>query len=330
MKQVYILLAFVTISLASFAGRPVNALKNDSWWVNWSDASAWTLNRVPANGDSVVITKDHGVVFDVARSYTNLYINVIGTMSVMSTMTLDAQSVVSIATGGRIYRFGAHPTTEIIIIDGKKKFDENSSSNVYGYNVANKNTGISPLGFSSNPVVLPVLFKSFYATKNNSNVVLNWSTAQEFNNNNFEIQRSTDGVNWNVVAVMLGAGTSYTEKQYSYTDKNVTAAVVYYRIRQVDMDSKYTYSTVKTIRSNEATPVTKVYAAGKNVNVEFNSAVKDNVVVRIITTNGQVIAQQSYQQPSYKITLNTNSNAGVYLVQVTDGKEWSEVTKVML
>jgi hypothetical protein len=332
MKHIYTLLAFVVISLSAVAAPSYTTikLKSDSWWVNWSNPSVWDLNRVPKNGDSVVIPAGLGVVFDVANSYNNMYVNIIGTMSVMKTMTLNPQSVVSVATGGRLYRFGASPTTEIIVLGGKKKFDENSNSNIFGFNVANSNTGISPAGFSNSIGTLPVLFKSFYAVKNSNSVVLNWSTAQEFNNNNFEIQRSMDGVNWNVISIVMGAGTSYTEKQYSYTDKTAGTAVVYYRIRQVDIDGKYTYSTVKTIRSNETAPVTKVYASGKNVNVEFNSAVNSNVTVRVLNTNGQVVTQQNYQQPSYKVTLNTNANTGVYVVQVTDGKEWSEVTKVML
>jgi len=330
MKHVYILIAFVTLSLATMAAPTYTTikLKSNSWWVNWSSPTVWDLNRVPANGDSVVIPAGLGVVFDVAASYTNMYINVLGTMSVKKTMTLDAQSVVNIAPGGRIYRFGASPTTEIIVLGGVKKFDENSSSNIWGFGVANSSTGVSPNGFSV--IALPVLFKSFYAVKNNNNVVLNWVTSQEFNNNSFEIQRSADGVNWNVISIMLGAGTSYTEKQYSYTDKAVNASVVYYRIRQVDLDGKYTYSTVKTIRSNETAPVAKVYAAGKDVNVEFNSAVNSNVTVRVLNTNGQVLSQQNFQQPSYKVTLHTTANTGVYVVQITDGKEWSEVTKVML
>jgi hypothetical protein len=276
-----------------------------------------------------VIPAGLGVVFDVANSYNNMYINIIGTMSVMKTMTLNPQSVVSVATGGRLYRFGASPTTEIIVLGGKKKFDENSNANIYGASAASSSTGISPLGFSA-PGTLPVLFSSFYATKNNNGVVLNWSTVQEFNNNNFEIQRSADGGNWTVIATIKGAGTSNTEKQYSYTDKTSTGAVAYYRIRQVDADGQYTYSTVKTIRGNEAAPVAKVYATGKNVNVEFNTAVKNNITVRLLNTNGQVVMQQNYQQSSYKITLNTNANTGLYVVQVTDGKEWNEATKVIL
>jgi hypothetical protein len=329
MKQIYTILALTIISLNTMAGRPVNALKSDSWWVDWSDASAWTLNRVPASGDSVVITKDHGVVFDVAASYTNMYINVIGTLSVRKTMTLDAVSAVNIPSGGRVYRFGASPTTEIIVIGGKKKFDQTSSTNIYGVGLANSQSGIAPLGFSPS-ASLPVTFSGFYVTKTSNGVALNWSTAQEFNNSNFDIQRSADGVNWTLIATVKGAGNSNTEKQYSYTDKMSIGAVAYYRIRQVDIDGQYTYSTVKTIRSNEAAPVAKVYATGKNVNVEFNTAVKNNITVRLLNTNGQVVMQQNYQQSAYKITLNTNANTGLYIVQVTDGKEWNEATKVIL
>jgi len=326
MKQIYtmLLLTLVTLSAQS---RTVNTVT--TWWGDWSTKGNWSLNRLPQSGDSVVIPAGYAIVVDKNISFTNLYINVMGNLTLQKTLTLDNASTVLVPTGGQINAWGADRTKEIIVLGGVDKFNQTNSSRFDGFGIANSISSTAPNGFSLTS--LPVTFSSFYAVKNNNNVMLTWSTAQEFNNNNFEIQRSTDGSNWNVIAVIMGAGTSTSTMQYSYTDKNVNAAVMYYRIRQVDFDNKSAYSIVKTIRGSEAAPVTKVYAASNAVNIEFNKAVAGNITVRIINANGQLMAQQNFGQSAYRITMNTNGKgAGLYVIQVSDNQGWSESTKLIL
>ncbi len=330
MKQIYTLtlLTLLALTAHSTPGRPVNTVT--TWWDNWSKASSWSLNRVPANGDSIVIPAGKAIVFDVANTYSNLYINNLGNLTIQQTMTLNSTSTVMVASGGQINAWGANRSIEIITIGNVNKFDQTNAARYNGYGFANKITGVAPNGFSTNSS-LPVTFSSFYATKNGSDVQLSWSTAQEFNNNNFEIQRSTDGSNWTVIALVMGMGTTTTTTRYSYTDKNMTAATVYYRIRQVDMDGKFEYTDVKTIHSNEAAAVAKIYAANNMVNIEFNAATTGTVTARMFNTNGQLVAEQRFQQAQYRITLNTyGKGAGLYVIEVSDSKGWSQTAKLFL
>ena len=325
MKQIYSIIAILFITIASVQARPVITFNN--WWGDWSTASNWDLNRIPKNGDSIIIPSGKGVVFDKNDTLSNVYIKVLGTLAVAQKMRLSANSVVELK--GIIYSWNVNRNNELISIGGVNKFDQKANLYIYGPGFAASTSGVSPNGF--NLSTLPVLFNSFYATKSNNNVVLNWSTAMEHNNKNFEIQRSLDGSNWTVIAIMLGAGNSDELTQYSYTDKNMTAAVAYYRIRQVDIDGKYEYSTIKTIRSNETTPATKVYASGNTLNIEFNQEIKNPVTVRIIDMNGRVLAQKDNQQASYKITMNLNNPiTGMYIVQLNDNAGWNEAKKVIL
>jgi hypothetical protein len=89
----------------------------------------------------------------------------------------------------------------------------------------------------------PIAFSSFSALKNSSGVLLTWGTPQEADNNNFEIQRSTDGAHWTVIVIVLGMGTASTASQYHFTDKNGTMATAYYRIRQVANGHQVLYTT---------------------------------------------------------------------------------------
>lgn len=327
MKQIYSIIVILFVSFTAAQARPV--ITFTSWWGDWSTASNWDLDRVPQNGDSIVIPQLKGVVFDKNDTLANVYIKVIGTISVEQKMRLSASSVIEITATGKIYAFGANRNIETISIGGVKKFDQNVFLTVWGPAFAASNSGISPNGFNLSS--LPVIFNSFYVTRSNNNVVLTWSTAMEHDSRNFEIQRSLDGTNWSVIAIMLGAGNSSSVQQYTYTDKNMTAAVAYYRIRQVDLNGNYDYSTVKTIRANEATPTTKVYVTGNTVNIEFNKEVKNPVTVRIINMNGQVIGQRDNQQASYRISIDMKNHVtGMYLVQLNDNAGWNEVKKVIL
>jgi hypothetical protein len=325
MKQIYSIIAILFISLTTVQARPVITFSN--WWGDWSTASNWDLNRLPQNGDSIVIPFGKGVVFDKNDTLANVYIKVIGTLAIAQKMRLSASSVIELT--GTIYSWNANRSNETISIGGVKKFDQKANLYIWGPGFAASTSGVSPNGF--NLSTLPVLFNSFYATKSNNNVVLNWSTSMEHNNKNFEVQRSFDGNSWTVIAIMLGAGNSDAITQYNYTDKNMTAAVAYYRIRQVDIDGKYEYSTVKTIHSNETTPAAKIYASGNTVNIEFNQEIKNPVTVRIIDLNGRVIGQKDNQQASYRITMNLNNHIiGMYIVQLNDNAGWNEVKKVIL
>ncbi|HEY4150305.1 MAG TPA: G8 domain-containing protein, partial [Chitinophagaceae bacterium] len=104
MKQIYTIVLFTLLALSA-QSRPVNTVT--TWWGNWSDASSWSLNRVPVSGDSVVIAAGKAIVFDVATSYTNLYINVLGNLTIEQTMTLDNQSTVVLASGSQLNAWGA-------------------------------------------------------------------------------------------------------------------------------------------------------------------------------------------------------------------------------
>lgn len=327
MKQIYSLIAILFISIAASQARPV--ITFNSWWGDWSTASNWDLNRVPKNGDSIVIPGGKGVVFDKVDTLANVYIKVIGGLTIQKKMRLSASSVIELTGTGKLNAWGAQRNVEVITINGVTKYDENAPYWVFGPAFATSASGVSPNGF--NLSVLPVLFNGFFVAKSNNNVILNWSTAQESNNNNFEVQRSLDGSTWSTIAIMIGAGNSNTVQQYNFTDKNMTAAVAYYRIKQVDTDGHYTYSTVKSIRANEAAPATRIYTNGNTVNIEFNKEVKKTITVRIINMNGQVVTQRDFQQAAYRITMNMNNSvSGMYLVQLNDNAGWNEIKKVVL
>ena len=328
MRQVYFLSAIILLAISTSQAK--TAIVFDSFSGNWSTASNWDLNRVPGNGDSVVIPAGKFVTLDKNENLSNMYIKVAGWLTVSKKLKLTGVSIVELTNTGYLWAGTNNRNTEIIEINGVNKFDQNAPFFITGAGFATSYSGVLSNGFGPN-LVLPVVFNSFYAVKNNGNIILTWSTAQENNNKHFEIQRSVDGTHYNTIAVINGAGNSSLTQQYSYTDRNVTNVIVYYRIKQVDVNGQSELSVIKTIRSNNSQAVSKVYGSNKTINIEFNQEIKRPIAIRIFNQNGQLMAQQNIQNAAYRISLPFNyAQSGMYVVKISDGAEINEATKIIL
>jgi hypothetical protein len=94
---------------------------------------------------------------------------------------------------------------------------------------------------------LPIQLLSFTGLCVVQTVVLNWSTAMETNNKSFTVQRSEDGMNWQTIGTMDGAGSSTAPHTYSFTDKLPAKSVSWYRLMLTAFDGENTYSIVISI-----------------------------------------------------------------------------------
>ncbi len=99
-------------------------------------------------------------------------------------------------------------------------------------------------GFFS-PVPVELLFVN--ANREGNQVVLNWATASEINNDFFSIERSFDGIAFETVGLVRGAGTTAELKNYRFTDVTATCGMLYYRLRQTDFNGENTASQVMPI-----------------------------------------------------------------------------------
>jgi hypothetical protein len=333
MKTIFTLLFTLVLVLSGFAQtRPVN--KAIVWYGDWSNKNSWSLGRVPKDGDSVVIADGRAIVVDKTFTYKELYLNVTGNNSYIhlkGKLNLDKESTVELGNGSRIMAFGANRNNETISIGGVRKYGVNDNFNLYGYGIANKNTGASPNGFSTS-AALPVQFTSFVVTQKNDQIQIKWSTAQEKDNSHFEVEKSVDGRNWTAIAVVFGNGTSNLVHQYSYITKAENTPVVYYRIRQVDVDGSSTYTSIRTISADSNVQNTKIYTSSAGtITIDLTGEVKPNLQVTVVNMNGQVLLNKVYQNASYRITVPINSNSkGIYVVKVGDNSGWSESKKVVL
>lgn len=77
---------------------------------------------------------------------------------------------------------------------------------------------------------------------------LSWISENETDNAGFEIERSTDGIQFEKIGFVSGKGNSSSRQEYSFADQVNVPATAYYRLKQLDVNGGFTYSAVVIIR----------------------------------------------------------------------------------
>jgi hypothetical protein len=179
------------------------------------------------------------------------------------------------------------------------------------------------------PITLPVKLLDFTANYTKPNALLNWTTGQEHNFNYFMIERSTDGANFTQVALVFGAGESNANINYSYNDKDLKGreGVIYYRLKQVDIDGKFSYSNVRIIRlGDEKTSIsltTFPNPVATDLRITLPSSWQNkHLHIDLYNVGGQLVAAHDIANSSQTESISVASlQKGIYFVQVRNGAE---------
>lgn len=169
-------------------------------------------------------------------------------------------------------------------------------------------------------VTLPVVWKSFLAYKQNSAVLLSWSTATEQNTKDFEVFHSIDASQWNLLGSRLAAGNSNVMRDYSFTHAAPLKNNVYnyYRIKQNDLDGKYSYSKIVSIIYNE--PGQDVLIYPNPVGDVVNIYLAETQEVKLFSISGSLVWQGEMLAGNNKLSLN-QLPGGVYFLQTIHGSK---------
>ncbi|MEO6914688.1 MAG: T9SS type A sorting domain-containing protein [Chitinophagaceae bacterium] len=96
---------------------------------------------------------------------------------------------------------------------------------------------------------LPLVWEKFELIEQSGGVNIQWTTSREIRTKYFGIEKSADGLQWQQIATIQAGADGETTHRYSLLDNKFTGSVTFYRIQQVDMDDKFTYSVIKTMGS---------------------------------------------------------------------------------
>ena len=185
--------------------------------------------------------------------------------------------------------------------------------------------------------IVPVELTSFTGSSIDGNVVLNWNTATEVNNSGFEIQRSTDRINFLKVSFISGFGTTTEPKNYTYTDNSVNNGKYFYRLKQIDFNGEFAYSDIVEV---EVT-VPKKFKLFQNYPNPFNPStlisynIPQNsfVTIKVYDVIGNEVAtlvNQTQDAGKYDISFDaSNLSNGVYFYSIKAGN-FSSTKKMIL
>lgn len=194
------------------------------------------------------------------------------------------------------------------------------------------NGGIIP----NSPTPLPIELISFEGTAEYNKIKLTWSTATETDNDYFTVERSADGIHFNSIGKVDGAGNSLSTKNYSLYDTKPYPTINYYRLKQTDFDESYTYSKIISITSenessytiypNPASTSEPVYVLfGKNHTNSIELSIYD-ITGKLITTT--IIKELTEDHQTKKIN-TTELAKGIYMIRFYDGIK-NQVKKLVI
>ncbi len=194
-----------------------------------------------------------------------------------------------------------------------------------------RNTGYAIDNFSIRSLMpLPMELSSFTAHKDGNDVVLNWSTASEFNNDKFEIEVAEeplplDNDNFKRIGTVFGNGTTTTNQNYTFTDFTpLKSGHRYYRLKQFDLDGTFTYTDLRVVDfeiNNQVTVFPNPFENEINVwNLREDMQLTN---IQVMNSIGQIVYDSYNIQNTEQLLINMEDDipAGMYFLRLISNEE---------
>lgn len=194
-----------------------------------------------------------------------------------------------------------------------QSFSSNTNDAVNNFVLSNtiSNLALNEVTLASALAPLPLTWLSFTATKQNTAVLLQWSTANEINTKDFTVQYSIDGIRWNNLTMLLkNTGTSNTHA-YSYIHANPEKGTNYYRIVQTDMDGRGSQSIIRTVKfaANNSSFYVLTNPVKNTIQVQVNTA----MALSLYSADGKMLLQKQFNAGPQNIDVSKYAK-GIYLL----------------
>ncbi len=171
----------------------------------------------------------------------------------------------------------------------------------------------------------PVTFGSITARQQGGGVSVDWKTYQELNSSYFDLEKSVDGnYGWTYISTIGAAGNSSVVKKYNAYDAKPFAGYNFYRIKQVDIDGKFSYSKTVSVKVDfEATGISVLANPFRNnLTVDLITNKDESLTARIFDMTGKQIAVEKWNITRGSTRKDfTNANGlrqGMYILTVTN------------
>jgi hypothetical protein len=185
------------------------------------------------------------------------------------------------------------------------------------------------LGMSaSGSIALPVTWKEVKATAKEEGNLIQWTTSSEKNTKSFVVEYSYDAKDFFAASKdILAAGNSATEKLYAFNHGEEYGEMVYYRIKQIDLDGKIDYSKVVYIKRTSKLPEFRVSMYPVPLNIEeltlqIQTIQKTALTISISDLLGREVYQETLNPSGYTTSHKMNLSQlqqGTYNVSISNG-----------
>lgn len=283
--------------LGTFANHGVELFAPWNWSIGmWETLHLFSRNAkeysVLSTSSDENMVSGYSSVNTNADSLTVMLIN--RDMNASRTVTINLSNF-NVADGNyRTWQLASLPATETFVSHTQNASQESTvavNSNSLTITVPALSTTAILL---ANQTTLPVHLTSFSGKASSEGNVLSWSTAEEVNNEGFEVERSQNGVTFEKIGAVTGKGTMSARVDYQFIDQKPLANA-YYRLKQLDFDHSYTFS--RTIH------------------------VKNESGIKMIVYPNPVRGKLNFDVPPAKRRLVVRNTAGVVVDDKTDFSE---------
>lgn len=146
-------------------------------------------------------------------------------------------------------------------------------------------------------VVLPLTLVDFTGTVSRNTSVLTWETTSETDTRSFEIEWSSDGQTFRKIGSIPAAGNSTQHLQYTYTHHQPAGDLNYYRLKMIDINGQFAYSSTVRLRHAIDTWTAKVFSNPVQDVIQLTiQAPQDGPLpARLVNAEGKTILIKSFQ-----------------------------------
>jgi hypothetical protein len=182
------------------------------------------------------------------------------------------------------------------------------------------------------PGQLPVNLKIFKArAEENNKVTVFWTPAYEKDNAYFDIERSSDGVHFTPVGRVPGANHNGVLTDYIFYDMHSMKGISFYRLKQVDVDMKFSYSPIERVRNFDNDNSIDIFpnpVRGAEFKIDLYTKIPGAIDVLMYDQSGRLQLKQQFSNDNV-LTINHHLRAGLYTVKIT-AKEFTTTRKLLI
>jgi cytochrome b subunit of formate dehydrogenase len=173
---------------------------------------------------------------------------------------------------------------------------------------------------------LPLNWISFEVTLQNKIAKLYWQTSEEINTQSFEIQRSTDAKKFEKIGEIYSTNNKSEQSSYQFIDEKMLVNINYYRIKQIDIDGKFAYSTIKQAINENS----------NNFTIENNGSHQPILVsnieaatIQVFNESGKLVKEIS-SKAFGRYNVDNLLNSGIYLAVLSKNGIVIEAKKIAI